>query len=304
MRVLVCDDNAATRFVIRRLLGRAFACEIVECPDGSEALQALEREAFDLVILDIDMPIVSGDEVLKWIRRHPDLRHLPVVMLSKERRESVITQLIELGVSAYVLKPPTARLVALVARIRQSGGPLRGGDIGNAPVSALRDPLVSAVTDVVETMIDDDVEAGDGAAGGGEGFVTAVDLPTPRPLVVAMHCSRLTALTLTARVRSVEPLDVDEADCLLTLGKMVALIGGRLHSAVSGATESSLGFEPRARSVERLVVETLAPDTGLLVPCVTHTARLPFFMSLRLAGSADPLAVASAPMRLPEIPVF
>ena len=304
MRVLVCDDNAATRFVIRQLLGRAFSCDIAECTDGSEALQALDRESFDLLILDIDMPIVSGDEVLQRVRRSPALRHLPVVMLSKERRESVIAQLIELGVSAYVLKPPTSRLVALVGRIRQTGGALRAGvTAGDAPVSSLRDHLFNAVTEVVETMVDDDVEPADTAAGDGEGFVAAVDLPTTRPLVVALHCPRQTALAFTARVRSVQPLHVDEADCLLTLGKMAALIGGRLHSALSGTTESSLSFEPRARSVERLVVETLAPERGVIVPCAMHAGQ-PFFLSLRLASAPDPFAAASAPMRLPEIPVI
>ncbi|HET9371996.1 MAG TPA: response regulator [Vicinamibacterales bacterium] len=302
MRVLVCDDNAATRFVIRQLLSRAFACEIVECTDGSEALQALDREPFELLVLDLDMPIVSGDEVLKHVRRQPALRHLPVVMLSKERRETVITQLIELGVSAYVLKPPTARLVALVARIRQAGRSSRAGAADDAPVSALRDLLFTAVTDVIETMTGDEVEAS-GEASGGEGFIAAVDLPSKRPLVVALHCPRPTALALSARLRSVAPADVDEADCLLTLGKIAALIGGRLHSALSGATESTVGFEPRALSAGRLVIETLPAETGLLLPCVTG-AGLPLFLSLRAAGAADPLAAATAPMRLPELPVF
>jgi two-component system chemotaxis response regulator CheY len=121
MHVLVCDDDKPTRFVIRRLLTQRMQCEVTECGDGVEALERLAaKHDIDLVILDINMPTLDGVDVVEAIRRTPPLAHLPVIMLSHERREEVVVKLIHLGIIGYVAKPPAAdSLLALVERVRR-----------------------------------------------------------------------------------------------------------------------------------------------------------------------------------------
>lgn len=125
MHVLVCDDDAATRFVVRRLLVRTFGCTVAECADGIEALRLVKAGNFDLLVLDIEMPVMDGVEALEAIRQSGEFKHLPVVMLSKERREDVIVRLIKLGVGGYVLKP--LRHEPLIAALKAVEPTLRGG---------------------------------------------------------------------------------------------------------------------------------------------------------------------------------
>src|SRR6185503_9765040 len=122
MHVLVCDDDKPTRFVIHRLLTQRLGCTVTECGDGVEALERLGANAdVDLVILDINMPTLDGVDVVEAIRRTPQLAHLPVIMLSHERREEIVVKLIHLGILGYVAKPPTAEaLLGLVEKVRRA----------------------------------------------------------------------------------------------------------------------------------------------------------------------------------------
>src|SRR5215510_14246818 len=115
MHVLVCDDDASTRYVIKRLLVQSAGCQITESVDGVECLRALEQVETDLVILDFEMPNMNGLEVLEAIRKSAKHRALPVILLTAERRAEVVSQLLQLGVLGYVLKPlRSERLMPLV----------------------------------------------------------------------------------------------------------------------------------------------------------------------------------------------
>lgn len=119
MHVLICDDDAATRFVIKRLLTQNFGCSTTECVDGVEALRKLDDEEVDLILLDVEMPLIDGIEVLEAIRNSPQLKTLPVLMLSKERREEAVVKLVRLGIEGYILKPPrTEKVLAALERLR------------------------------------------------------------------------------------------------------------------------------------------------------------------------------------------
>jgi CheY-like chemotaxis protein len=119
MQVLVCDDDASTRFAARRLLEEHFGCAVHEAADGAEALAVLAEQRFTFMLLDIDMPGLSGHDTLEEIRASDVTRGLPVVVLSNERREEVIIRLMQLGVADYILKPIrpatfTAKIEAVV----------------------------------------------------------------------------------------------------------------------------------------------------------------------------------------------
>jgi two-component system chemotaxis response regulator CheY len=103
--MLVCDDEASTRFVIRSLASKYLGWTVEECAGGAEALTRLGQVAFDIVILDIEMPEVNGVDVLEVIRRTPSLQHLPVVMLSSHRDAEMVLRVKHFGIADYILKP-------------------------------------------------------------------------------------------------------------------------------------------------------------------------------------------------------
>ena len=117
MHVLVCDDDNATRFAVKRMLTQHLPCTVSECGDGVQALKLIGRERFAFILLDVEMPAMSGIEVLELLRESPSTKDLPVIVLSNVRDDQVVRHLLKLGVSDYVLKP--ARAEKLVPKIQR-----------------------------------------------------------------------------------------------------------------------------------------------------------------------------------------
>ena len=108
MRVLVVDDFATMRRVVRNLLTELGYKSLREAEDGSQAISMLEQHDFDLVVLDWNMPGTPGIEVLRWVRGNEAKQGLPVLMVTAEATREQILEAAELGVNAYILKPFTA----------------------------------------------------------------------------------------------------------------------------------------------------------------------------------------------------
>jgi two-component system, chemotaxis family, chemotaxis protein CheY len=114
MHLLICDDDRITRLLARKLTGDRPGWTIAECANGAEALLLVGAGDVDLLILDLNMPILNGIEVLRALRTSEKFREIPVVMLSSERRQEVVAQLAALHVSGYVLKPINPETFAAV----------------------------------------------------------------------------------------------------------------------------------------------------------------------------------------------
>jgi CheY-like chemotaxis protein len=127
MRVLLVDDDAAIRGVIKRML-RPLELDITECQNGLEALELLAVERFAFVLLDCTMPVLDGAETLRAIRGSPSLAGLPVVMLTAVTDTETVKRLLAYGLSAYIVKPlrytqVVERISKLIATIRDAEGP-------------------------------------------------------------------------------------------------------------------------------------------------------------------------------------
>ncbi|MEX2303519.1 MAG: response regulator [Bryobacterales bacterium] len=111
------DDEATGRRVLRRWIERGFDGKVVEACNGLEALEALAAEEFDLVVLDLQMPVLDGTETLSLIRSDPKYGNVEVVVATQLASEQKVRDIISLGVADYILKP--LRYGAVVERLHQ-----------------------------------------------------------------------------------------------------------------------------------------------------------------------------------------
>ena len=103
-RVLVADDNPVSRELIREILEND-DYELIEAADGREALEKLRENRPDLALLDIQMPVMDGNAVIREIRTDPELSRLPVVALTAYAMQGDRERALALGFNSYITKP-------------------------------------------------------------------------------------------------------------------------------------------------------------------------------------------------------
>ena len=133
LRVLVVDDSPTARLLICDALQASFRrrgmnLRVTEASDAFEALRQLPRIHFDLVLTDVNMPTLSGLELIRMIRARPEQKNLPIIAISTEREPDDARRAKDAGANGYVGKPfETETLDRLLAQIldgdlRTSGG--------------------------------------------------------------------------------------------------------------------------------------------------------------------------------------
>lgn len=114
-RILVVDDEPVNRALVRQALASE-SCEISEAGNGSEAVRAVALTPPDLVLLDLEMPILDGYSVLEALKSDPKTRLIPVVMLTTHDQICDKVKAVEIGADDYLPKP--FNLQELKARVR------------------------------------------------------------------------------------------------------------------------------------------------------------------------------------------
>ncbi|HSJ24560.1 MAG TPA: response regulator [Longimicrobiales bacterium] len=106
LNVLIVDDSAVMRAVIMKTLGMSGVPlgTLYQAGNGEQALALLKENPVDLIMLDISMPVMRGDEVLERVRVTPGLEGLPVVVVSSERSGERMDRMRDLG-AEFVSKP-------------------------------------------------------------------------------------------------------------------------------------------------------------------------------------------------------
>lgn len=107
IKVLVVDDFATMRRIVKGALKQLGFKNIAEAEDGVTALQELKREAYGLVLSDWNMPNMTGLDLLKAVRSEETLKHLPFIMITAEGQKENVLQAVQAGVSNYIVKPFT-----------------------------------------------------------------------------------------------------------------------------------------------------------------------------------------------------
>ena len=103
-RILVVDDEADVLDALKSSLERQ-DFKVALAQDGEEALKKLESESPDLIILDLIMPKLSGEELLKLIRKNLKTMDTPVIVSTVRRETSTLVNLMKLGATDYLMKP-------------------------------------------------------------------------------------------------------------------------------------------------------------------------------------------------------
>jgi two-component system chemotaxis response regulator CheY len=105
MKALVIDDSRAMRSILRGILA-SLGVEVVEAADGRQAIDILNVDQdFDLVLVDWNLPEMSGLEVVTEVRKDPRLSGMPLLMVTTETEFERVTQALQAGANEYIMKP-------------------------------------------------------------------------------------------------------------------------------------------------------------------------------------------------------
>ena len=103
--VLIVEDSRAMRGLIRATVEQMPGFLTHEAGSGFEALKALPKHHYDLIITDINMPDINGLELISFVKNHPQYRDIPLIVVSTERSEEDRRRGMSLGASGYLVKP-------------------------------------------------------------------------------------------------------------------------------------------------------------------------------------------------------
>ena len=120
LKFLIVDDFSTMRRIVRGLLKEMGCANAEEAEDGAVALTMLKAHKFDFVVSDINMPNMTGFDLLNAIKKDDALKHLPVLMVTAEARKEDIVRAAQDGAAGYIVKPFTkATLEEKVNKIMQ-----------------------------------------------------------------------------------------------------------------------------------------------------------------------------------------
>lgn len=108
MKILIVDDFSTMRRITKNLLRELGFNNTEEADDGLTALPMLQSGNFDFLITDWNMPGMEGLELLKIVRKDPNLKTIPVLMVTAESKRELIMEAAKSGVNGYIVKPFTA----------------------------------------------------------------------------------------------------------------------------------------------------------------------------------------------------
>src|SRR6202048_600565 len=123
IRALIIDDSSVMRKIVERSLRQAGIelTKVFEAGNGAEALGVLKENQVDLILCDINMPVMDGLEFIKQLLGVPNAKDVPVVMITTEGSESHVVQALSCGARGYIRKPFTPE------QVREQVMPVLGG---------------------------------------------------------------------------------------------------------------------------------------------------------------------------------
>ncbi len=126
IELLVVDDSPVTRKMVRRAIGLSGLeiGDVHEAGDGAEALAQLAAHRVDLVLADVNMPVMNGVQLVERMTSDPSLAGIPVVIVATQMPDERVGRLLDMGARAYIAKPfrPEALREVVLQIVGGSGG--------------------------------------------------------------------------------------------------------------------------------------------------------------------------------------
>jgi two-component system, chemotaxis family, chemotaxis protein CheY len=110
IRALIVDDSSVMRKIVERCLRQAGMDlgQVHEASNGAEALALVTENTFDLILSDINMPVMDGLEFIKHLKEVESAKNIPIVMITTEGGEKSVLEALSLGAKGYIRKPFTS----------------------------------------------------------------------------------------------------------------------------------------------------------------------------------------------------
>jgi two-component system, chemotaxis family, chemotaxis protein CheY len=112
LTILVVDDVMTMRRIVRNILRDLQFKNIIDAEDGAAAVRILESQKVDLIVSDWNMPVMTGLELLKWVRANEVTKNVPFLMITAEAQKDNIMEALKAKVSGYMVKPFTPQSLA------------------------------------------------------------------------------------------------------------------------------------------------------------------------------------------------
>ena len=155
-KILTVDDSKTVRIIVKKAF-KSFDCDIVEAANGVEGLGAASREKPDLILLDITMPVMDGVEMLTKIKADPELKGIPVIMLTAEGGRDNVLKIAKIGVRDYIVKPFKEEVLIekcgrVIALKPLTDGPIKTKTIFDAAIILIVEDKPAIVSQIQEGL--------------------------------------------------------------------------------------------------------------------------------------------------------
>lgn len=187
-KVLTVDDSRAVRMLVSKN-AKEMGLEVDEAEDGQQGLSKVAEQSYDLIVLDVTMPVLDGPGMLQELRNRGD--KTPVLMLTSESKRSIVASLMKMGIEDYILKPfKPDELKAKIAKALKMAGPAPGDEA-----------LVKEMASIVQAPSASDPKSG---TGGGKQFVDILciddmeNVPKRLRTMIPEHVTLSTATSASA----------------------------------------------------------------------------------------------------------
>lgn len=124
MTFLIVEDSPTMRQLLSFTLKRFKGCKIIEAVDGVDALKKLAVEKVDLILCDINMPVMDGLKLVRLVRQNNELKDIPIIIITTEGAQEDRKRGLELGANAYISKPiQSSHLIKAINEIMGDNAP-------------------------------------------------------------------------------------------------------------------------------------------------------------------------------------
>ena len=244
--VLVVDDSDVIRAMIARTLRLAAVPvgELHNAGNGKEALQVLEDEWIDLVLADINMPVMNGEEMLEHMRNCPETADIPVIVVSTEGATERVSHLLGNGVTAWVRKPFLPEEIRdAIIRVTETWPPV---EEQHAHIDAVIGPVLETFAFVFpEPLCDTDADPGDSV------MCATITFSGATSGTLAVCAPENLCVELAANILGT---DVQDPDARLrgadTLGEVANIAAGHIATRIEPNMQTDL-YPPIVRRMTR-----------------------------------------------------